>query len=475
MPTLTPEDNAALQQWFDREARKSCLSYCSNVVINSSPPQRFDNIIEDWQADILSMVYPAMEYAAGLRYEYKGPRRFYIVLPRGHDKTSQIARLATWAVGYARTPLSASSSAGDKDQARLIREAMEKELELNPWIPVTLNNYEAKGTGGKLEILSSDAPTSSGRFDDLIIMDELTYWKSRSLFDVLLSGAHKRPRSVVAIITNAGVKGSWQWQVLEAARNDYLWKVYEAPPYTKLASWLSDAEIQSQRRMLTRNHARRVYDNLWTDAAESPLLSYDEIARCYGSPLWKGRPTPREAVGNLYVGVDIGRTRHLTVISTVEDTGKGLKLRDMKVMEGESFAKQEAAVIERMDNRVRKLQVDRGGIGMQLAEQLCARYGSRCEGISCNASWQGQAALKMLTAFRERRIEIPNDSDLNLDLQQVEEVGTSKGGIPVVNTTESGLGHADRFWSIALALDAMPVKTKTPGVVSGRPRAIPLG
>ncbi len=472
--TLTTDDDLALQRWFHQESAKSCLSYCANVVINSTPPRRFDCIAEPWQADVMRPLIPAFEQLAGLRDDYSGPRRFYIVLGRGHDKTSLIGRMATWAVGYARHPVSGSASAGDKDQAQLIRHAIEKELLLNPWIPVGVNNYEVKGPGGKLDILAADAPTSSGRFDDIIVMDEITYWRKRELFDMLLSGAHKRPRGVVVIITNAGIRGSWQWQILEQARKDPLWGVYEAPVGRTLASWLKPEDIASMRAMVTRNHGRRVIDNIWVDATESPLLAWEDIEGCHGRSLWPNGQMPAGHVpGPLYVGVDIGRTHDRTVISTLEQVRTRLHLRALDVLDNKSFAEQERKIESRINRFVRRMQIDKGGIGMQLAETMEKRHGGICLGVACGLPWQGKAAMKMHTAFRSCGIEIPNDADLNTDLQMVEEVGTSKGGVPVLDTQRDGMGHADRFWSIALAVDAVPVIQSTG--TGGRPRAVALG
>ena len=466
MAIITTEDDVAIQRWFAQRAARSLASYCSDVVINSDPPRRFGTIAEPWQADIISPLIPAFERMAGLRSDYDGPRRFFITLPRGHDKTSLIARMLAWAIGFSRNQVSASCAAADKDQAQLVRNAMLKELELNRWIPVKANNYQVVGPGGRADILAADAPTASGRFDDVIIFDEITYWKNQQLFDIMLSGAHKRPSSVVVVITNAGIRGTWQWRMLEAARQDPLWNVYEAPVAKTLASWLKAADIESARAMMSKNMARRVLDNVWVDATESPLLAWEEISQCHGSPLWPGGVVPRGYVpGPLYMGIDIGRTHDLTVITTVERTKAGLAVRDMKVMHNASFDEQQREIESRLTSRVKKCYIDKGGIGMQIAERMERKYPAICTGVACNIPWQGQAAMKMLRRFRQSEIEIPNDPELNVDLQKVEEVGTSKGGVPVLNTVRDSAGHADRFWSIALALDAVPDRVAHAGAV----------
>jgi hypothetical protein len=37
-----------------------------------------------------------IEHAAGLRRDYDGPRLAFIVMPKGHSKTSALAQLMSW-------------------------------------------------------------------------------------------------------------------------------------------------------------------------------------------------------------------------------------------------------------------------------------------------------------------------------------------------------------------------------------------
>lgn len=420
---------------------------------------------------------PAIEYMAGLRESYAGPRRFWRTMPRGHDKTGTIARLANWAIAFSRNKVSGTAAASDRDQSRVLLQSMTREIELNPWLADRLaaHNYIVRGPAGEVEIVASDAGGASGLKADFIIMDEITYWRKRDLFDMLLSGAAKRPQSVIVIITNAGIRGSWQHQLMEACRDDPLWDVRETPPATKLASWMSAEEIASDRAKMTASHARRVYDNIWSDATDSPLLNWDAIRGCHDpSTLWPGgRPQVRTRVGNLYVGFDVGRTHDRSVISLLEEIGDVLHLRALKVLHKADFDRQESEFSALLNDplirpHLRKARIDRGGIGYQLAERMERKFPRIVEGIAMSQQWQGQAALRLAMRFEQRRIRIPDDAELNVDLQQVEEVGTTKGGVPLLRTDRNETGHGDRFWSIALAADAVPV-------IPQRPTAIPRG
>lgn len=454
-PELSEYDKEA-----EEDSRTSLEAYLKHIVIDSRPePRPWGQCIEEWQRGVIGPMVPAVEKVAGLRPDYTGPRSFFYVLPRGHDKTGMIARLCNWAISFARHPLLAIAAAADLDQARLILQSMKSELSLNPWLKQHLvcKSLEIEGPGGTLQVISADAGSSSGLKADIIVCDELTMWKSRALFDILYSGREKRPDSVFAIITNAGFKQSWQHQLLEKARNNTRhWKVYEAPEGHTLATWMSAEGIESLRESLDRGVARRVLDNIWTDTIDRPLLEWDLIAQCHADCLWPDGRVPEGQHPELYVGIDVGRSKDRTVIWTLERVGDVLWTREIKVMAGSEFEEQETAIYARMTKEVLATRIDKGGIGMQMAERLALRHRAQAEGVQLNPAKQGQLALALKTAFQSRRIRIPNDPDLNADLQLVEEVGCGSNGLPMLKTNRGETGHADRFWAAALALYGVP-------------------
>lgn len=473
------------------ESRQSLVKYLDRFTINSDPPRPWRETIAPYQLEMVKAIAPAFEAAEGIRSSFNGKRRFWWTLPRGHDKTGFLGRLIMHALAFSRHPIRAVAAAGDKDQAKLLTESMSAEQKLNPWVPVKVNKYDASGPTGELQILSSDAPTSSGKLATFYVIDELTYWKNRALWDILMSGVGKRPNAILIVITNAGILETWQWEIREAARTDPNWNFLEAPVRTCLATWINPEQRASDRLFLSAAHAERVYDNVWTSASDLSLLKYEEIADAY-QPFEKGKPrmslwrSPHEATkldpgSGLYVGVDIGRTRDLTVITTIELTkSQKLIVREIVELENTPFKTQEAAIRAAGQRRgVRALRIDMGGIGMQLAETFTIEMPMIARGVAMGDTWMGQAALKLAVKFRTRVITIPDNPILHQDLQQVEEVGNTAGGVPVLHTKRSVLGHADRFWSIALAVDPMPTESEgkrsapRPTGIAGRRKTVP--
>ena len=62
-------------------------------------------------------------------------------------------------------------------------------------------------------------------------------------------------------------------------------------------------------------------------------------------------------------------------------------------------------------------------------------------------------ATDLVEIFEDRRIEIPADAPLRDDLRRPEKI-TSPGGRVSIAASRDGNGHADRFWSLALAVRA---------------------
>lgn len=307
----------------ERASARSAGAYLRHVVIDSRPePRRFGDIAEPWQTDLLGHLTPALESVSGIRRVYDGPRNFWFTLARGHDKTSSIGRLANWLLAFSRRSLNMATAAADSDQAGLIVEAMAAESRLNPWLSsrLSMGRTRVKGPGGVLKVLSADAGSSFGLNCDAVIIDELTHWKKRDLFDVLWSGRAKRPGSVFIVISNAGTIGSWQHRIYQRYHQDHDWFFYDAPPRRHLASWMTPTVVESIRKGLPRGLAKRVLDNLWIDPAEeSDFLTRAEIEVCQEIGVERGLiRQPKGRIGGVYVaGIDYGPRRDRTALAVV--------------------------------------------------------------------------------------------------------------------------------------------------------------
>lgn len=339
-----------------RIAASGVLPYLGEVVINSAgDPKPYREVAEPWQWTLASRLAPAIEAVAGIRKDYKGPRSFWITLPRGHDKTSLIGRLTSWSLAFSRYALRAIAAAADKEQANLILEFMQAEAALNPWLSPLLafGNWKVTGgNGSRLKILAADDKSSFGLLEDIQIADELVWWSKRNLFDTIISGREKRPGSVFIVITNSGTLKSWQHEVFLAAQQDPDWWVYESPG--RISNWLRADKIEGIRKLMPAPLARRVFDNVWIDENEDcGFISRRQAEACVDPALSCREQGVR---GVKYVAaVDFGIVKDLCVMGVCHMTDDGEVVLDrMDTIQGSHEHRVPIQAVEAWIERVRR-------------------------------------------------------------------------------------------------------------------------
>lgn len=157
--------------------------------------------------------------------------------------------------------------------------------------------------------------------------------------------------------------------------------------------------------------------------------------------------------GDVVVGVDVGRTRDLTVIWAFDAIGGQLLSRGLIELASTSFRDQSETLCRVLDCKcVRKCGIDSSGLGMQLAEQLAERYGLyKVEGHTFTAQLKEEMAGKLRVKMEGGSVRIPADKKIRDDLHSIEKSVTLDGHIRLRATRQAG-SHADRFWAGALAV-----------------------
>ena len=181
----------------------------------------------------------------------------------------------------------------------------------------------------------------------------------------------------------------------------------------------------------------------------------------------------RGAVGNLYVGFDVGRKVDLSVITVIEDLN-GLKVvRGILRIQNMRLPEQQERLGEicRLP-RFRRAAIDMTGLGLGLFEYAQERFGmSKIQGINFSTTvpatravaLEGRKretvrvteamAMELLQVYEDRRIQHPADARLRDDLRKPEKITTPGGRVSIAATRDEA-GHADHFWSFALAVEA---------------------
>lgn len=302
-----------------RLSRRSLRYYLDHVVINSSPePRAWGTIREPWQDERLASKVPIFEALAGL---WKPPSNFVWnfcdILPRGHDKSSLEGRLCSWLLLHSRRPITGYILAADRDQGKLILQAMQEEAALNPWVheELTFTGSSVSGPAGTVTVLPADVGGANGLRGNLYIFDEVTNWdkpKAKDMWRTVLSGTAKVNPTVIGVLSNAGYIGSWQDKVVRPLERSKRWHYYSAPG--PLATWMDPEKIEELKQQLASPaEGRRLYDNKWINAAEElDYLTADEVTNCFDETRFY-RPIGDTRVRNYIVSIDYGPKRDRTV------------------------------------------------------------------------------------------------------------------------------------------------------------------
>lgn len=176
----------------------------------------------------------------------------------------------------------------------------------------------------------------------------------------------------------------------------------------------------------------------------SVLLPYDLIGKCESSQIQDDGASP------LYIGMDIGRQKDLSVIVTGVKLGDVLSIISVEVLRKMPFADQLDIIVSKArDRRVRRVCIDSTGIGAMLAEEATRKAGAKVHGVTFTASSKGEMYALMRRRFEERSIRIPIERDLREDLHAVQRI-VSTGGNVTYSAPRSADGHSDRAAALAL-------------------------
>lgn len=170
----------------------------------------------------------------------------------------------------------------------------------------------------------------------------------------------------------------------------------------------------------------------------------------------------RESYGDLFIGVDIGRVKDLSVVWVLErgvDKEAPPHLRDVyrtvavQSVKGMAFEAQAQLISKFLTNpSVVKCCIDKSGLGMQLAEQLYNEHGSLVEGVSISAPVKQDLVERTVKFITQERVSLPKDDGIKSDIICMRRIVTQKGNISYDG--KSGIGHGDHYIALAMALKA---------------------
>jgi phage FluMu gp28-like protein len=150
-----------------------------------------------------------------------------------------------------------------------------------------------------------------------------------------------------------------------------------------------------------------------------------------------------------YLGVDIGRKHDLTVAWLFEMVGDVLVTVLVLELHAMKFRYQ-FAYLSLILPFVQAAQIDETGLGMQLAEDSREDFGDHIEPVTFNLASKQDLAVGAKRAFEDRTIRIPKSDTIRQDITKIKRTVTPSGNVQFAGEQDAN-GHADRWWSLALA------------------------
>jgi phage FluMu gp28-like protein len=301
--------------------------------------------------------------------------------------------------------------------------------------------------GSKVIGLPANPDTARG-FSGNVVLDEFAFHRDSRKIWTALYPTITRGYKIRVISTPNGKSGKFYdlWTDTKG-----IWSKHEVDIYQAKDQGL-DINIEELREGCeSEDDWLQEYCCKFIDEAGA-LITYDMISNCENDLTTIMLPEDFEPQGELYLGMDIGRKRDLSVIWITEKLGDVFWTRAVKKLEKTPFRIQRQELYWYLSlPRMRRGCIDSTGIGAQLAEEAKERFKSLVEEVTFTPAVKEDMAVTTLRKFQDKLVRIPAERIIRNDIHSVKKMTTTAGNIRY-DADRNENGHADHFWAMALSL-----------------------
>ncbi|HOW51767.1 MAG TPA: terminase family protein [bacterium] len=262
------------------------------------------------------------------------------------------------------------------------------------------------------------------------------------------------------------------------------WSLHTIPIQLAVAEGLLDKLMgrktteQERQEWLEQERRDCRSDDIWQEEyccvpvdESSAFLTYEMIMACE-RPAAQIMQELETIQGEMYLGMDVGRRKDLSIIWVVEKSGMFKTTRIIKTLEKMPFDKQRQELFRILAHpKLRRACIDATGLGMQLAEEAQQQFGKyRVEAITITNKVKEEIAYVTRINFEDKSLHIPDDPKVREDLHSLKRVVTTAGNIRFDVEKSATDGHADRFIALGLALHAAASGSGQVAIVTGKRR-----
>jgi phage FluMu gp28-like protein len=355
------------------------------------------------------------------------------------------------------------------------------------------------GRTGRIKVLAANPRTARGFSGDLILDEFAFHENSQAIWEAAEPILSSNPDFLCRIASTGNGKHNMFYRftsnakALEGKPNLYITEFGKLSRIPRTEANRQGVKIYHAvtRKPITPEEARKMaadkraydqnYECAFTDE-NMVLLTHELISAAEADGVgevcdqdWTPAALAklRNAIGPLYLGGDVGREKDLTVFTVIEKLGPMRMVRGVLRIQGMRLPDQQLRLGEvcRM-TRFHRACIDMTGLGLGLVEYAQDEFGAgKIQGINFATTvpttnrikLEGRKqetvrvteamATELLQAYEDRLIKHPADPELRDDLRKPEKI-TSPGGRVSIAATRNEAGHADCFWSFALAIEA---------------------
>ena len=173
-------------------------------------------------------------------------------------------------------------------------------------------------------------------------------------------------------------------------------------------------------------------------------------------PLDPGLLEDLRGVEGIYLGMDIGRRRDLSIIWPLVEVDRILRSLAMIELARQPFWIQQRVLFHLLAlPGLRRACIDCTGIGAQLAESAQERFGEwRVEAVTFTVQAKEALAGAIKQRVEDKQAAIPILPHVRTSLHSVKRLQTTTGHFRFDAERSEQTGHADHFWALALACQA---------------------
>ncbi len=303
---------------------------------------------------------------------------------------------------------------------------------------------------------------------------------------------HENPediwRAVYPIISNP-LRGALKLRVIStpAGRNNKYFDLWEhAPDFSRHKTTVFDAVAAGLPLNLDELRANLADPDGWAQEFECQFMEHssqvfplDLIKSCENPDATLDAPENQFSVTRrprpaLFLGIDIGRKRDLTVAWTLERLYTGtLITREVLVLDRVPFPQQEEILRPRVF-AASFTAIDATGVGGPVSESLATALDeTRLEAVTFTSDHKRELFERLKKSLQARAIALPAAAAVRDDLASVQRIVSPTGTIRYA-AARTADGHADRSTALALAVYASS-RNPSAGCGAFAPNRIPTG